>query len=165
MSVGAGGISNLTIVLDLQGNDLHGKRFCSVPANQGTPLSLVNARGIASTNLTMKDQASLQSAHSDEECIRLHLSGTSPTNSTFHDAEGQALYKAQTSSRIFGRTTTICRIVPNHPNGGGNRMRDVFGHIAKFEWKSFRSSRMRFRGREFKTRTFFRKQGWSRHGR
>ena len=48
MSVRAGGIPNLTVVLDLQGYYLNGKKFCSAPVNQGMSLFLFNATAIAS---------------------------------------------------------------------------------------------------------------------
>ncbi|GLB42116.1 hypothetical protein LshimejAT787_1101310 [Lyophyllum shimeji] len=95
--------------------------------------------------------------------MRLYLSNTSPFNSTFHTADGQAIYKVRTSSKTFGRTTTIYRILQNDAVFDCT-MRDIFGHLAQIEWKSLRSSRIRFRGRELRTRSVFKKKGWGWRG-
>ncbi|KAF9467770.1 hypothetical protein BDZ94DRAFT_1247646 [Collybia nuda] len=106
--------------------------------------------------------------------MHLYLSNASPINSIYANADGQALYKVRTPSRLFGRTTAICSIIEGgvparteqdiYQNGA---TQDRFGQLAKFEWKSFRSSKIRFtsRGREVKTRSFFKKQGMGWHGR
>jgi len=103
--------------------------------------------------------------------MQLFLSNPSPINCTYTNSEGQALYSVRTPSRIFGRMTAICR-VSNDLCGRDDKypgydcsVRDGFKHLANFEWKSFRSSRLRFGEREFKTRSFFRKEGWGWHGR
>ncbi|RDB30110.1 hypothetical protein Hypma_013945 [Hypsizygus marmoreus] len=102
--------------------------------------------------------------------MHLYLSSASPMNTVFRNEVGQALYRVRTPSRVFGRTTTISRIVPNNTSTraekcGRFEMHDVFGHLAQIEWKSFRSSRLRFQDREMKTRAFFRKQGFGCRGR
>ncbi|KAF8068830.1 hypothetical protein FPV67DRAFT_1414503 [Lyophyllum atratum] len=95
--------------------------------------------------------------------MQLYLSGASPFNSTFHSPDGQAIYKVQTSSKTFGRTTTICRILQNDALFN-TTMRDTFGHLAQIEWKTLRSSVLRFHGREMRTRSFFKKEGWGWRG-
>lgn len=67
--------------------------------------------------------------------MHLYLSGNSAINSTFHTADGQAIYKVRTTSTAFGRTTTICRILRNDALFDYT-MRDKFGHLAQIEWKS-----------------------------
>ncbi|KAF5379133.1 hypothetical protein D9615_005855 [Tricholomella constricta] len=95
--------------------------------------------------------------------MQLYLSGPRAFHSTYHDANGQAIYKVRTSSQVFGRTTTVSRILRNEILYD-HSMRDIFGHLAQIEWKSFRSSILRFYGREMRTRSFFKKQGWGWHG-
>lgn len=101
----------------------------------------------------------------------LYLSNSSPLNSIYTNAEGQALFKVRTPSNFFGRTTAVSRVVSNFSSRSENVTRrdyslhDRFGQVAQFEWKFFRSSQLRFKGREVKTRAFFKKQGWGWHGR
>ncbi|KAG5637027.1 hypothetical protein H0H81_006062 [Sphagnurus paluster] len=93
----------------------------------------------------------------------LYLSGPHAFNTTFHDTYGQAIYKVRTSSKMFGRTTTVCRILRNEILCDYS-MRDIFGHLAQIEWKSFRSSVLRFRGCEMATRSFFKRHSWGLRG-
>ncbi|KAG5646717.1 hypothetical protein DXG03_002399 [Asterophora parasitica] len=96
--------------------------------------------------------------------MKLYLSSPRAFNSTFHNAHGQAIYKSRTSSSAFGRTTTVSRIIRNEVLSDYS-MRDIFGHLAQIEWKPFASSILRLHGREMRTRSFFRKEGWGICGR
>ncbi|KAG6843853.1 hypothetical protein H0H87_012369 [Tephrocybe sp. NHM501043] len=98
--------------------------------------------------------------------MRLYISGKKAWNSTFSAENGDAIYVAQSPKKIFGRTTTIKRVVPSYAYTWGSK--ETYGtsdNVAQFAWKTFRSARLRIRNKEVKTRSFFRKKGWHVHGR
>ncbi|KAG6865416.1 hypothetical protein C0991_002806 [Blastosporella zonata] len=94
--------------------------------------------------------------------MRLYISGKKAWNSTFSAENGDAMYVAQSPKKVFGRTTTINRIVPSSVHACGGKESD---NVAQFAWKTFRSARLRMRNKEVRTRAFYKKKGWHFHGR
>ncbi|KAG6901262.1 hypothetical protein C0995_014441 [Termitomyces sp. Mi166 len=90
--------------------------------------------------------------------MRLYISGKKAWNSRFCAENGDVIYETRSPRKIFGRTTTISRI----DDWDG---RELSSHFAQFAWKTFRSARLRFRNKEVRTRSFFKKKGWGMRGR
>ncbi|KAG6811299.1 hypothetical protein H0H92_008094 [Tricholoma furcatifolium] len=86
--------------------------------------------------------------------MRIYISGNRAWNSTFFSEDGDALYQASSPKKMFGRTTTIHRVDCRSDK-----------YVAQFTWKTFQSAKLRFRDKEVRTRSFFRKKGWSLYGR
>jgi hypothetical protein len=86
--------------------------------------------------------------------MRLYLSTRKPWNSVYTTEDGQVIYKTTTPRKIWGRKTSIERIVPSKEIGD---MCDEFTHLAEVDYRVFSSSYIRYGGQDLETREFFRK--------
>jgi len=87
------------------------------------------------------------------------------SKSVYSNETGQVLYKVETPIKLPPRTSTISRVVPNNMSTDTEDMRDKFAYLATVKHKAIASSTLRFGGNEVETKEYFRKEGWSAHGR
>ena len=96
--------------------------------------------------------------------MHLYPSSLPTWNTTFHNKDGQIIYKTEFQMRYgLPRQITIKRIVPPSSNdletGSENALRDSFSTLAEIHYEIF-SSRIRYNGTEMATTDFFRKSGF-----
>lgn len=122
--------------------------------------------------------------------MNLYLSHHSPLNCTLSNEHGQALYKVETPRKLLGRTVaTISYVVPNSvPRGAPSPspkavqeaysaaqvdndkveeadLQDRYALLGQVEYHFFGTSTLRFGGNEYKTTSYFRKEGMGFYGR
>lgn len=96
--------------------------------------------------------------------MHLYLSSSSPLNAAFATEDGRAIYKVRSPFKLIGSTATISRLVPNLASSK-NSARQDYVNVASIEFRSIRSSTIRVGGEKFKTKHYFRKDGWGSYGR
>ncbi|KAF8061805.1 hypothetical protein FPV67DRAFT_1510493 [Lyophyllum atratum] len=97
----------------------------------------------------------------------LYLRSHSPLNTVYANEDGQALYKVETHARISTISCVVPNNIPEKDGGATVSMQDRFAHLAEVEHNTIKSSVLRFAGKEYKTKEFFRKDGsgWGVYGR